>query len=212
MSDDNKSPATKLVLGATKGKLVRLAAVHLFKPKTNKDSGKEEYKVMVMIPKGVNDEDIGAARAAFEEQKKFFLEETKKKAPGVEFWNPIRDADADRPDGEEWSDEFKGHWIINAKTAAFDDEGQPRDLPDVVGTMKDEKGKLEPLGPKDIKSGDWGRVSVNFKYFTKKAGGVSAWLNRVQKVKAGEAMSNRGSAEDDFGSFDDAEEDDPLLS
>jgi hypothetical protein len=212
MSDDNKPQATKVILGAEKGKLVRLAGVHLHKPKLQKDSGKDEYTVLIMIPKD-NAADLAAARAAFEDQKKTYLAETKKKTVPEGFWNPIKDADTDkRSDGEPWSEEFHGHYIIRAKTAAQDKDGVDRDPPEVVGTMRDEKNKLTPLAENEIKSGDWGRVSVNFKFFDKKAGGVSAWLNRVQKVRAGDPMSNRGSAEDDFGSYDDdMDEDDPLL-
>lgn len=213
MSDDKKNPATKVVLGTTKGKLTRLAGVHLHKPRLNKDSGKEEYTVLAMIPKD-NAEDLAAVRAAIAEQRKFYLEETKKKGVPDGFWNPLKDADTDiRSDGEGWSEEFKGHFVLRGKSMAFDDDGAAREAPEVVGTMRDAKDKLVVLTVKDIKSGDWGRVSVNFKAFTKKAGGVSVWLNRVQKVKDGEAMSNRGSAEDDFGSFEDDldEADDPLL-
>jgi hypothetical protein len=212
MSDDNKPQATKVILGAEEGKLVRLAGVHLHKPRMNTDSGKEEYKTMAMIP-FANAADLKAVRAAIEEQKKAYLAETKKKEIPKDFWDPLKNADTDtRTDGEPWSEEFHGHYIVRAKSMAHDDEGAPRDPPEVVGTMRDEKNKLTPLGAGDIKSGDWGRVSINFKFFTKKAGGVSAWLNRVQKVRAGDPMSNRGSAEDDFGSYDDdMDEDDPLL-
>ena len=71
------------------------------------------------------------------------------------------------------------------------------------------KRKLKSLSEREIKSGDWGRVSVNFKGYTTGDSGVVVYLNNVQMVQEGEAMTSRKSAADEFADFAD-DEVDPL--
>lgn len=208
---EKKIPATKVVFGATKGKPVRFAYVHAHESHLNTESGKMEWSTLLMIPKE-NTEDIAAANAAIEEQKRltWLDEKTKKLMLPPKFWNPLIDPEKDvKQNGKPWGEEFAGHYLINAKS---EDDGD-KEGPEVKGTTRDEKGKFVDLGPKEIKSGDWGRASVNFKAYIKGTGGVGSYLNSLQKTRVGEAMSSRASAEDDYGSYEDDldEEDDPLM-
>ena len=197
---DKKVPSIKLILGATKGKPVRFSYLHVHEAKLNSESGNMEFSVAALIPKA-NVEDITAIKGAITKlQKEMWLDEKKKVPP--QFWNPLKDADVDtKQNGESFGEETKGHYILNCKTG----EDSP---PDAVGTTRDAKGAFTPLAKNQVKSGDWGRISVNMGVYTKGTSGVGAYLNRVQLLASGEPLSSRGSAEDDFGDFDDF--DDPL--
>lgn len=105
-----------------------------------------------------------------------------KKPPKLKL--PLRDGDD--PD-ETKGDEYKGCFFLNATS---------KSKPGVVD--KD----LNPILEKDqFYSGCWGRAAVNFYAFNVKGNkGIACGLNNVQKVKDGEALAGRSSAEDDFGS------------
>lgn len=102
---------------------------------------------------------------------------------------PLRDGDEEF---EEKGDYVKGHYFFNCKS---------KNRPAIVGTEKDEfTDKLAALSESEFKSGDFGRVSVNFyDYVGKKAKGVAAGLGNIQKLKDGEPLGNQRSADDDFG-------------
>lgn len=208
-----KIEATKVVFGTTPGKLVRLGYLHAHRPHKNSQSGKDEYSVQIMIPKA-NVEDHKAAVEAFEAQKKAFF--PKGMLP-PKFHNPIKDGDKDvNQKGEPLK--VPGFWLIAAKTSAYElmpdgktqDLGRPTTPPGVVGTTKGADGKLKSLSEREIKSGDWGRVSVNFKGYTTGDSGVGVYLNNIQMVQEGEAMTSRKTAADEFADFADEEEFDPL--
>lgn len=203
-NESEKGSRIKLILGGVKGKLVRFSHLHVFETRLNKESGKLEFSTALLIPK-TNVEDVKAIREAIDALKKETWTDNKKPIP-PQFWNPLRDGDKDvKQNGEALPEECKGHYLLNVKTG----EDNP---PDVVGTTRDEKGKFAPLTKADIKSGDWGRASINLGAYTKGSGGVGAYVSRIQLVKKGDPLSSRGSAEDDFGQFDDLDDDaaDPL--
>lgn len=203
MSD--KLKATPVKLGVAKGKLVRFSHLHVFKPHLNTENKKMEYSVQLWVPKE-NVEDKAALDAAVAEQ----LEAYKKVDgdPGPEFHFPIKDGDTLK-DKKGKPKPVPGCWVISAKTAAFNEDGSENAPPGVVGTERDAEGKLKPVGPNNCKSGDWGRASINLKFFTKGKGGVGVYLNNLQKVKDGEALGGRRSAADEFDDYED-EEEDPL--
>lgn len=200
MSDNEKLPSVSMVLGGTKGQEVRGSHVHVHEARLNSESGKMEYSMLALIPKG--SPDIAAIKKHIEQFKKdVWTSKGKKLPPG--FWNPLKDGDEDtKQDGSPFPEECKGHYLLNCKT---DTEHPPK----VVGTTKGEDGKFKKLPKSDIKSGDYFRVSVNLKPYTKGTSGVGAYLKNVQLVREGEALTSQTSAEDDFSDFDDS--DDGLL-
>ena len=101
-----------------------------------------------------------------------------------------------------------GHWLVSAKTLAKNKDGTDNDPPGVVGTERDEDGELKSLTASQVKSGDWGRVSVNLKFFTEGKGGIGVYLNNLQKVQDGDPLGSRRTASQEFDDYDD--EDDPL--
>ena len=203
---EDKSLRIKLILGATKGKLVRFSHLHVFSPRLNKESGKLDYSLAVLIPK-TNTEDIAAVKKAIAELTAAEWTSKKKKLP-PNFWNPLRDGDTDtKQNGDPMAAECKGHMVLNVKTSATDADGNDMPAPNVVGIVKDAQGKLVKLGSREVKSGDWGRVGVHMGAYVKGNGGVGGYITNVQRVQEGEALSSHASAEDDFGDFTDDEED-----
>ena len=197
---EKKALLVKLMLGSTKGKLVRFSYLNVHEPRLNTESNREEYSVTALIPKA-NVEDIKAVKDAIEALKKdTWLDDGKKIPP--QFWNPLKDGDNDcKQDGSSFGPESAGHYILNCKTGVDS-------APSVVGTTRGGDGKLLPVGKSAIKSGDWGRISVNLGAYTKGTGGVGAYLSNLQFVQQGDPLGNKSSAEDDFSDFD--EEDDLL--
>ncbi len=196
---DKKFKATKVIVGATPGKLVRVSHFNCLEARLNSESGNMEFSTQLLIPKE-NTEDVAAIKAAIENGKKQAWLDEKKKVP-PQFWNPLRDGDVDtKQNGDPLGAECKGHYVINVKSG----EDSP---PNVVGTTRGEDGKFKKLTKADIKSGDWCRVSINLTPYIKGMGGVGAYVSSVQLVKEGEALGNKSSAEDDFGDFEDDADD-----
>ena len=170
--------ATKFVTGK-----VRFSFAFLNKSRTN-DRGEEKFSVTVLVPK--NDPTFLKTFRASE------LEAAVKKFPGKEeaFYKAIKsvlhDGDGLRPTGEAFGPECKGCWVFTASTD---------DRPGCI----DEN--LQPL-MEPIKSGDYGRVSVNMYGFdTKGNRGVAAGLNNVQLLERGESLGGRTDAATDFAEF-----------
>jgi hypothetical protein len=202
----DKFKATQVKLGGTKGKPVRFSHLHVHKPHLNTQNKKLEYSVQIWVPKE-NVEDKELLDAAVAEQ----LANYKKidGDTGPDFHYPVRDGDTLK-DKKGKAKPVPGCWVISAKTAAVNEDGTENEPPGVVGTERDLNGKLKPLSSAQIKSGDWGRVSINFKFFTKGDGGIGVYLNNIQKVKDGEALGGRRAAADEFDDYVDDEEEDIL--
>lgn len=196
---EKKMPRIKLVLGSVKDKPVRFSYLNVHDARLNSESGAREFSTMVLVPKE-NTEDVAALHEAIKSLKKQVWLDEKKPVP-PKFWNPVRDGDNDtKNDGSGYGVEAKGCYLVNAKTG----EETP---PNVVGTTRGADGKFIPLGKRDIKSGDWGRVSVSLAPYLKGTTGVGVYLSSVQKTKQGDALGSQSSAEDDFKDFDDADDD-----
>ncbi len=201
-----KPKASNVKLGTAKGKPVRFSHLHVHKPHLNQESKKHEYSVQLWIPKE-NVEDKAALDAAYAEQLAAY-----KKAdgePGLEFHNPIKDGDK-IVDKKGKPKPVPGMWVVSAKTAAYEDDGTTlKAPPEVVGTERAADGSLKPLASSQVKSGDWGRASINLTFYTKGKGGIGAYLNSLQKVRDGDPLGSRKSATEEFGDYDD-EDEDPL--
>lgn len=210
---------TNLTIGSNQFP-VRFSYANFFVPKGDEDkvdkkTGKpiEFYSCQVIIDKK-DKATIAAINAAVEAAA---TEQLKgKKIPSV--WKlPLRDGD------EEWEEKgehLKGHYFFNCKSktkpavvgsakyteedvAAWDNENDG-ESPAYKAKNRPKVGKLIPLGEDEIKSGDYGRISVNFYYYEVESKGIAAGLNNVQRLKEGEALGgNRTDADDDFGDLSD---------
>lgn len=162
---------------------VRMSFVHIHKPRSN-DRGEDKFSVTILVPKsdkGTTDALRAAERVAAE--LKF---PGKTAAFYAQLKSVIHDGDGLRPNGEEFGPECHKHWVFTASSS---------DRPGVV----DEN--LEPV-TEAVKSGDYGRVSVNaYGYDTAGNRGVAFGLNNVMLVERGESLGGRSDAASDFAQF-----------
>lgn len=161
---------------------VRFSFVNVHKPRRNERSDVEKYSVTILVPKSdedcmnrIWDAEDAAARKKFPGKPDAFYERLA---------TIIYDGDGFRPNGEAFGPECKGHWVFTASSV---------DAPGIV----DENAA--PL-MEQIKSGDYGRVSINFYgYDTAGNRGVTAGLNNIQLLERGESLGGRTDAATDFG-------------
>ena len=180
-----KRTGTKVVTGK-----VRLSYAHLHEPQAI-EGAEPKYSVSLIIPK----EDKSTLKAIKEA-----IEEAKENAKSL--WGgripanlklPLRDGDEDRPDDEAYANSY----FVNASS---------KRKPEIV----DLKGRKD-LGPDEVYSGCYARVSVNFYGFNVSGNrGIACGLGNVQKLDDGEPLGGFSRAEDDF-EFDNNDEDDGFL-
>ena len=165
---------------------VRFSYLHVFQPYAQQQGAEPKYSATLLIPKtdvatkGLIDAAINAATNNGVSSK----------------WNGIRppplficvhDGDGGRPsDGMPFGDECKGHWVLTASN---------KNAPFVVDA------NVQPiLQQNEVYSGMYGRASITlFPYSSNGRKGVGCALNGIQKLRDGEALSGRVSAEDAFG-------------
>ena len=218
-TETKKTDPSRVTLGSA-AHPVRFSYAWVFEPKIDeekidKKTGKprELYSMQIIIPKS-----DPTAKALIDKAVRAAAD-TKipgKAIPSV--WKlPLRDGD------EEWEDKgeaVKGCWFVNCSSVR---------KPQVVGIAKHTEetiaqweldhehetdsfkrlnrpklGQLIRLEKEEFKSGDYGRVTVNFYYFENESKGVAVGLNNVQKLADGEALGgNASNADDDFGDLED---------
>jgi hypothetical protein len=99
------------------------------------------------------------------------------------------------PNGGEYGDECKGHYVLNASS---------KNKPGVVDAA------LQPIiEPTEFYSGCYGRASLNFFAYNQAGNrGIGCGLNNLQKLADGEPLGGKSRPEDDFSD----EADDDFLS
>lgn len=171
----------------TTGK-VRLSYVTLFQPRAIAEGQDEKYSVSIIIDK--NDKKtldafnkaLNAAYVAGADK----LGKNGKVPPLTSVKSPLRDGDIDRPDDEAYA----GKYFINANS---------KQRPQVVDAEMN--AILDSL---EVKSGDYGRVSINLYVFNTNGNkGIAAGLGNVQKLEDGEPLGSVVAAENDFGDDND---------
>ncbi len=175
---------TKVILGPR----TRWSYVNAFEPKSINGS-KPKYSVSFIISKDDTDtiekvkKGIEAAYAEGEAK----LKGTGKSVPALSaIKNPLRDGDIEKPDDEA----YKNAYFINANSST---------APGIV-----DKDRQEILDRREIYSGVYGRASVNFYAFNVNGNkGIACGLNNLQKIKDGEPLGGKASAESDFATDDD---------
>lgn len=186
-AENGKNPM-KVVGGAA-----RISYAHVFKP-TSVHPDKPEtlkYSVVLLIPKD-NKALVAQLKKAIEAAKELGAEtkwKNTKKVANLKL--PLRDGDLeDKP-------EYEGHWFISAKSDT---------KPGIVD--KD----MNPLTTEDeFYSGCFARFSIKFYPFNTAGNiGVGTQLYHLQKVKDGERLGGRASADEDF-SEEWADDDDELM-
>ena len=160
------------------------------------NGGTPKFSVSLLIPKTdtVTVKKIKAAiEAAYREGEAKLKGNGKTVPPLTAIKTPLRDGDAERPDDPAYA----GHYFVNANSAT---------APGIVDA------DCQPiLTRSEVYSGVYGRASISFFVFNSSGNrGVACGLNNLQKIRDGEPLGGRASAESDFSDFDDEDDDDFL--
>ena len=166
---------------------VRLAYLNIWEPRKDKETGKEKFSAMILIPKEDGETLLKineAIEAAYQEgiTGEAILKGNATKAPTLAaIHTPLRDGDEEHP-GE---DPFAGCMFLNATKAK---------RPDVFDINKDDIEDHE-----ELYSGCYARVRINFyPYATKGGKGIAVSLWAIQKVEEGEPLSKSQPNKDFF--------------
>ena len=100
--------------------------------------------------------------------------------------NPMRDGDTERPDDEAYANAY----FVNANSKV---------APGIV-----DADRQPILDHSEVYSGVYGRASITFYAFNSNGNrGIACGLNNLQKIRDGEPLGGRVSAESDFSTEDD---------
>ena len=178
------------ILNATKvitGKSTRWSYANVWDPKSI-NGGAPKYSVSLIIPKSdtATIEKIKAAiKVAYEEGESKLKGNGKTVPPLEALKTPLRDGDLERPDDEAYHDSY----FINANSSS---------VPGIVDA------NCQPiLDRSEVYSGVYGRASINLYAFNSNGNkGIACGLNNLQKIRDGEPLGGKSSAEDDFATED----------
>lgn len=177
---ENNFNATKVITNE-----VRLSFPHLFEAYANQPGQQAKFSSTILIPKT----DV-TTKAKIDAAIQSAIQQGMSKSwSGVKppiVPTPLHDGDGVRPsDGSAFGEECRGHWVMTASSK------QP---PQVVDQA------LNPImSQTEIYAGVYARVSLNFfAYNSNGRKGVGCGLNNVQKLRDGEPLTSRSTAQDDF--------------
>ena len=160
------------------------------------NGGTPKFSVSLLIPKTdtVTVKKIKAAiEAAYREGEAKLKGNGKTVPPLTAIKTPLRDGDAERPDDPAYA----GHYFVNANSST------------APGIVDAERQPI--LTRSEVYSGVYGRASISFYAFNSSGNrGIACGLNNLQKIRDGEPLGGRASAESDFSDFDDEGDDDFL--
>ena len=173
------------------GKDSRLTYEHVWEP-VSINGGNPKYSTGVLIPK-TDAETVGKIRkaieAAYHEGESKLKGSGKTVPPMSAIKLPLRDGDLERPDDPAYA----GMWFVNANTDH---------APGIVDLACN-----RILDRSEVYSGCYCRVSLSFYAFNSNGNrGIACGLNNIQKVRDGEPLGGRISAEAEFAGLEDPSE------
>ena len=175
---------TKVITGVN----TRWSYANVWDPKSI-DGGKPKYSVSLIIPKddtATVNKIKAAIQAAYEEGQSKLKGNGKTVPPLSAIKNPLRDGDLEKPDDAAYA----GCYFVNANSAT---------APGVVDADR------QPIIERsEVYSGVYGRASINFYAFNVNGNrGIACGLNNLQKIRDGEPLGGKASAESAFATEDD---------
>lgn len=178
--------ATKVITGAN----TRWSYANVWEAKAM-EGGKPKFSVSLIIPKS-DTVTVGKIKSAIEEAYREGQSKLKGNAKSVlalsTLRTPLRDGDLERPDDPAYANAY----FVNANSST---------APGVVDANRN-----EIMDKSEVYSGCYGRASVNFYAFNANGNrGIACGLNNLQKLRDGEPLGGRASAESDFATADDEE-------
>ena len=176
--------ATKVITGVN----TRWSYANVWEPKAM-EGGKPKFSVSLIIPKS-DTVTVGKIRAAIEEAYRDGQSKLKGNAKSVPALStlrtPLRDGDLERPDDPAYANAY----FVNANSTS---------APGVVDANRN-----EILDKSEVYSGCYGRASISFYAFNANGNkGIACGLNNLQKIKDGEPLGGKVSAESDFATEED---------
>lgn len=176
--------ATKVITGVN----TRWSYANVWEPKAM-EGGKPKFSVSLIIPKS-DTVTVGKIKAAIEEAYRDGQSKLKGNAKSVPTLStlrtPLRDGDLERPDDPAYANAY----FVNANSST---------APGVVDANRN-----EIMDKSEVYSGCYGRASISFYAFNANGNrGIACGLNNLQKIKDGEPLGGRASAESDFATEED---------
>lgn len=178
--------ATKVITGVN----TRWSYANVWEAKAM-EGGKPKFSVSLIIPKS-DTVTVGKIKTAIEEAYREGQSKLKGNAKSVPALStlrtPLRDGDLERPDDPAYANAY----FVNANSAT---------APGVVDANRN-----EIMDKSEVYSGCYGRASINFYAFNANDNrGIACGLNNLQKIRDGEPLGGRASAESDFATVEDEE-------
>ena len=177
---------TKNPMKVITGKDTRWSYANVWEPKSI-NGGTPKFSVSLIIPKS-DTKTIDAIKKAIEaayKEGEAKLKGNSRSVPALEaIKTPLRDGDLERSDDEA----YKNSYFINANSTT---------PPGIVDAS------VQPiLTRSEVYSGVYGRASINFYAFNSNGNrGIACGLNNLQKIRDGEPLGSRATAESDFADF-----------
>ena len=178
--------ATKVITGVN----TRWSYANVWEAKAM-EGGKPKFSVSLIIPKS-DTVTVGKIKTAIEEAYREGQSKLKGNAKSVPALStlrtPLRDGDLERPDDPAYANAY----FVNANSAT---------APGVVDANRN-----EIMDKSEVYSGCYGRASINFYAFNANGNrGIACGLNNLQKIRDGQPLGGRASAESDFATVEDEE-------
>ena len=172
------------------GPNTRWSYANVWEPKSI-NGGTPKFSVSLIIPKS-DTKTIAkikaAIEAAYHEGESKLKGNGKSVPPLAALKTPLRDGDAERPDDEAYANSY----FINANATT------------APGIVDADRNPI--LTRSEVYSGVYGRASISFYAFNSNGNkGIACGLNNLQKVRDGEPLGGKASAESDFATEDDDE-------
>ena len=172
------------------GPNTRWSYANVWEPKSI-NGGTPKFSVSLIIPKSDTKTVAkikAAIEAAYHEGESKLKGNGKSVPPLAALKTPLRDGDAERPDDEAYANSY----FINANATT---------APGIVDVDRN-----PILTRSEVYSGVYGRASISFYAFNSNGNkGIACGLNNLQKVRDGEPLGGKASAESDFSTDDDDE-------
>jgi hypothetical protein len=155
------------------------------------NGGTPKFSVSLIIPKSDTKTVAkvkAAIEAAYHEGESKLKGNGKSVPPMAALKTPLRDGDSERPD----DDAYTNAYFINANATT------------APGIVDADRNPI--LTRSEVYSGVYGRASISFYAFNSNGNkGIACGLNNLQKVRDGEPLGGKISAESDFATDDDDE-------
>lgn len=166
----------------------RWSYANIWEPKSI-NGGSPKYSISLIIPKSDTKTVAkikAAIEAAYTEGEAKLKGNSRSVPPLAAIKTPMRDGDIERPDDPAYANAY----FINANSAT------------APGVVDADRNPI--LTRSEVYSGVYGRASISFYAFNSNGNkGIACGLNNLQKVRDGQPLGGKTSAESDFATDED---------